>query len=167
MHHTPYTVSCAVCRNRFREILLNLHLDYNTNITEDRYYIVRVLFEKLYFNFKQYGSFVSHSADESIIPYCRRDSAKQFIRGKPVSFGFKLWSITSTEGYLFHADPYCRLDTDFSDTGLGQGVDVGLCLIEKCKVKAESTVTFGNLLTLMPLLDQLTESEISALGTLR
>ena len=119
MHHTPYTVSCAVCRNRFREILLNLHLDYSTNITEDRYYIVRVLFEKLYFNFKQYGSFVSHSTDESIITYCRKDSAKQFIRGKPISFGFKLWSITSFEGYLFHAEPYCGLDTDFSDTGLG------------------------------------------------
>ena len=45
--------------------------------------------------------------------------AKQFIRGKPISFGFKLWSITSFEGYLFHAEPYCGLDTDFSDTGLG------------------------------------------------
>ena len=167
MHHTPYTVSCAECRNRFREILLSPHLDYNTNITEDRYYIVRVLFEKLYFNFKQYGSFVSHSTDESIITYCRKDSAKQFIRGKPISFGFKLWSITSFEGYLFHAEPYCGLDTDFSDTGLGQGADVGLCLIEKYEVKAESTVTFGNLLSLMPLLDYLTEREISALGTLR
>ena len=75
--------------------------------------------------------------------------------------------MTSFEGYLFHAEPYCGLDTDFSDTGLGQGADVGLCLIEKYEVKAESTVTFGNLLTLMPLLDYLTEREISALGTLR
>ena len=62
-------VSCAMSRNRFREILNNLHLADNTQITEDRYYKVRVLFEKLNFNLKQYGSFVSHSVDESITPY--------------------------------------------------------------------------------------------------
>ena len=61
-------VSCAMSRNRFREILSNLHLAENTQITEDRYYKVRVPFEKLNFNFKQYGSFVNHSVDESIIP---------------------------------------------------------------------------------------------------
>ena len=33
-------VSCAMSRNRFREILLNLHLADNTQITEDRYYKV-------------------------------------------------------------------------------------------------------------------------------
>ena len=44
-------------RYRFSEILSNLHLADNTQITEDRYYKVRVLFEKLSFNFKQYGSF--------------------------------------------------------------------------------------------------------------
>ena len=61
-------VSCAMSINRFREILSNLHLADNTQITEDKYYNVRVLFEKLNFNFKQYGSFVNHSVDESIIP---------------------------------------------------------------------------------------------------
>ena len=39
---------CAMSRNRFREILSNLHLTENTQITEHRYYIV--LFEKLNFN---------------------------------------------------------------------------------------------------------------------
>ena len=62
-------VSCAVSRNKFREIMSNLHLADNTQSTEDRYYKVRVLFEKLNFNFKQYGSFVNHSIDERIIPY--------------------------------------------------------------------------------------------------
>ena len=84
-------VSCAMSTNRFREILSNLHLADNTQITEDRYYKVRVLFEKLNFNFKQYGSFVNHSVDESIIPYYGKHGAKQFIRGKPITFWFKLW----------------------------------------------------------------------------
>ena len=42
----------------------------------------------------------------------------------------------SFEGYLLHEEPYCGADTDLPDTGLGQGVDVVLGLIEKCEVKA-------------------------------
>ena len=149
-------VSCAMSRNRFREILSNLHLADNTQITEDRYYKVRVLFEKLNFNFKYCGSFVNHSVDKSIIPYYWKHGTKHFIRGKPIRFGFKLWCITSSEGYLLHAEPYCGIDTDLPDTGLGQGADVVLGLIEKCEAKAGSNVTFENLFTSLPLLDELT-----------
>ena len=53
------------------------------------------------------------------------------------------------------------------DTGLGQGADVVLGLIEMCEVKTGSTVTFDNLFTSLPLLDELTELGIGALGTLR
>ena len=38
-------VSFAMSRNRFREILSNIHLADNTQITEDRYFKVQVLFE--------------------------------------------------------------------------------------------------------------------------
>ena len=50
---------------------------------------------------------------------------------------------------------------------LGQGADVELGLIEKCKVKAGSTVTFDNLFPSLLLLDKLTELVIGALVTLR
>ena len=53
------------------------------------------------------------------------------------------------------------------DTGLGQGADVMLSLIEKCEVKAGSIVTFDILFTSLSLLGELTELEIGALGTLR
>ena len=56
------------------------------------------------------------------------------------------------------------MDTDFPDTDLGQGADVVLGLIEKCEVKAGSTVTFDNLFTLLPLLDELTELGIGAVA---
>ena len=42
----------------------------------------------------------------------------------------------SFERYLLHAEPYRGADTDLPDTGLGQGADVVLGLIEKCEVKA-------------------------------
>ena len=50
---------------------------------------------------------------------------------------------------------------------LSQGADVVLGLIEKYEVKAGSTVTFDNLFTSLPLLDELTELEIDAFGTLQ
>ena len=48
--HKSNEVPCTVKRNRFREILSNLHLADNIQITEDRYYKVQVLFEKLISN---------------------------------------------------------------------------------------------------------------------
>ena len=90
-----------------------------------------------------------------MIRYYGKPGIKQFIRGKPIRFGFKLWCITSSEGYLFHAEKYCRLDTNLPDTGLVQDADAVLGLIEKCEVKAGSTVIFDNLFTSLPLLDEL------------
>ena len=72
----------------------------------------------------------------------------------------------SFEGYLLHEEPYCGADTDLPDTGLGQGADVVLGLIEKCEVKAWSSVTIDNLFTSLPLLDEGTEIGTDALGTL-
>ena len=88
------------------------------------------------------------------------------FRGKPIRFGFKLWCITSYERYILHAEPHCGVNIDFPDTVFGQGAGVVLGLVEKCEVKARSTVTFDNLFTSLPLLDELTELGIGAFGPL-
>ena len=160
-------VSYALSRNRFREILSNLCLADNTQIVEGRYYKVRVVVKKLNFNFKQHGLFVNHSVDKSIILYYGKHDTKQFIRGNSIMFGFKVWCIISSEGYLLHAETYCGVETVLLDTGLGQGADVVFGLIEKCEVKAGSTITCANLFTSLPLLDELIQLGIGALGTLR
>ena len=46
------------------------------------------------------------SVDESIIPYYGRHGAKQFIKGKPIRFGFKLWVLAKPKGYIIHAEPH-------------------------------------------------------------
>ena len=63
--------SYLMSRNRFRKVLPNFHLADGTQITENIYCRVRILFEKLILNFKQYGSFVNRSVDERVIPCCR------------------------------------------------------------------------------------------------
>lgn len=47
------------------------------------------------------------SIDEAMIKYFGHHSSKQFIRGKPVRFGFKNWMLTSSCGYLYNFDTYC------------------------------------------------------------
>ena len=160
-------VSNEMSRNRFREIFSCLHLANNAEINEDRYYKVRPIFDMLNNNLKKYLSANDHSVDESMIPYYGKHRTKQFIRGKPIRFGFKLWCFTSTEGYLFPAEPYCGSDTKLKDTGLGQGADVVLGLIEKCNLSSGCTLTFDNLFTSLPLLDELSKRGIGGLGTLR
>ena len=54
-----------------------------------------------------------------------------------------------------------------SDTGLGLRADVVVGSTEKCEVKAGLIVTFDNLFTSLPLLHELTELGIGALGTLQ
>ena len=138
-------------------IWLTTHRLQKIDTTKYQYYLI-----KLNFNFKQYGSFVNHRVDESIIPYYGKHSTEKFIRGKAIRFWFKLWCITSSKGYLLHAEPYCGVDTDLPDTALGQGADAVLDLIEKCEVKVGSAVTFDNLFTSLPLLHELTELGIGA-----
>ena len=75
---------------------------FNDNMAMDdnRSYKVRPLFQllskasiDLNMNCKEY-----YSNNEMMVPYYRRYGDKQYIRGKPVRFGFKLWTICTSDG---------------------------------------------------------------------
>ena len=70
-------------------------------------------------------------------------------------------------GYLTHAEPYFASDTNIAENRLGQGPDVVLVLIDKCKLPKQSIALFDNLFTTLPLLNKLSEDSISGLGTIR
>ena len=46
------------------------------------------------------------SIDESMVPYYGRQSAKQFICGKPIRFGYKMSVLTTTLGYVVQIELY-------------------------------------------------------------
>ena len=75
--------------------------------------------------------------------------------------------ITSSNGYLIHAEPYCGSNTDLLKTDLGQWADVVLGLLHKRNIDIDSIVTFDNLFTSLPLLVKLTEKGIGGLGTIQ
>ena len=134
----------AISRKRFSDILSSLHLANNAEINADRSYKKGCLFDLLNCNFKKHFSASDHSIDEAMIPHFGKHGTKQFIRGKPIRFGFKLWCLASTDGYLFHAEPYCGVDTKLSNTGLGQSADVVLGLDEKDGLSSRFSASLDN-----------------------
>ncbi|KAK9744358.1 Transposase IS4 [Popillia japonica] len=47
-----------------------------------------------------------HCIDESMVPYYGRHGTKQFIRGKPIRWGYKLWTGTNKHGYIEWFQPH-------------------------------------------------------------
>ena len=48
--------------------------------------------------------YVDLSIDESMMPYYGSHSCKQFIREKPIRFGYKLWVLASSTGLPYHIE---------------------------------------------------------------
>ena len=66
----------------------------------------------------------------STSPDTHNESVSKTISGNHfreiLRFGFKFWCLCSSDGYLLHAEPYCRKDTDLPETRLEQGSDLSL-----------------------------------------
>lgn len=161
-------ISNAIRRNRFDEIMAHLHLANNeTNDGNDNLYKVRKFIDILNASFKVISAGPTVSIDESIVPYYGRHGLKQFIKGKPIRFGFKLWVAADPSGRILHAEPYCGASTHLPTTGLGQGGDVVLGLADYIDAKAGTIFYFDNLFTSVGLLQKLNEKKIGGTGTLR
>ncbi|XP_044766308.1 piggyBac transposable element-derived protein 3-like [Coccinella septempunctata] len=95
-------------RDRFRQILKYLHCSDNTKPhSEDKMWKLRPLMDLLKRKF--IDNWIPEQQldyDESMIKYFGKHSCKQFIRGKPIRFGYKMWCLNSTSGYLVNFDLY-------------------------------------------------------------
>ena len=98
-------------RSKYLKIKSYLHLQDNAKMTpdnKDRGFKVRPLLDIINRSFQQYGVFQERLAvDEMIVRYCGHNSLKQFIRGKPIRFGYKLWANCGSGGYCHKFDLYC------------------------------------------------------------
>ncbi len=86
-------VADNIRRDEVDAVLTCLHFRDNSNLDDDPYFKVRPLFSNL--NkcgqwIKQCASSGSYSVDECMVPYYRRHASKQFIRNKPIRFGYKV-----------------------------------------------------------------------------
>jgi hypothetical protein len=159
-------ISSAMTRNRFEELMTNIHVaDNDSLLPNDRFAKVRPLFTTL--NSKFVTSFPHHqhlSVDESMVPNYGRHSLKQFIRGKPIRFGYKVWSINTSLGYCVQLDPYQGGGATMSELGLGGSVVVKLASVLPT---GNYVLYFDNFFTSLRLLQHLSDNNIKATGTVR
>lgn len=167
-------VSQALARNRFEFILSNLHFVDNNRInTVDKFAKVRPLFDHLNKRFLEMSPLQEqHSVDESMVPYFGRHGCKQYIHGKPIRYGYKLWMGCSRLGYVNWFEPYQGAATHVSNKYKEHGVGAGVVLTYADTLRQKWPqhnfhFFFDNFFSSLPLFSMLKEKNIRGTGTLR
>jgi len=116
----------AMSRNRFRFIIQNLHCCDNNNLSKnDKFAKMRPLFNILKIKFANLAPQEEHhSIDESMVPYYGRHGTKQFIRGKPIRWGYKFWTGSNKHGYIEWFEPYQGANTVLTNKNVGLDASV-------------------------------------------
>lgn len=160
-------VKQALSRNKFKLIKKYLHLNDNNALDkDDKFSKLRPYFDLLNRNFIKFGVFSPHlSIDEQMVPYYGKHSCKMYIRGKPIRFGYKLWCLCSSEGYLYQFYPYAGAGGYNKQIGLG--AEVVLRLLSVVEYPIRHDVYFDNFFTSYYLMCLLSERNFFATGTVR
>ncbi|XP_044764508.1 piggyBac transposable element-derived protein 3-like [Coccinella septempunctata] len=126
-------VANAMRRNRFDKIKKYVHCADNMNLVPgDKFAKIRPIFDMLNKRFLDHA-FMNEkmSIDESMIPYFGRHGTKQFIKGKPIRYGYKVWCLCDPCGYLIQFDPYQGKQNNRQYMELGVGGSVVRTLLSK------------------------------------
>ena len=164
----------AIRRDAFENVLACMHLagkdkDAKVEVAQDRWWKLRPMFNVINETSKAYHPYpASMSVDEMMIKYYGHHRDKQYMKGKPIKFGFKCWGTCDSEtGTPWHIEPYCGAHTALPTFNLGQGPDVIAGMVEKTGIVPGTKMFFDNLFTSIPLLKHLTDRGISGTGTMR
>lgn len=166
-------ISDSISRNRFEEIFSKLHfVPIDAVSSNDKFQKIRLLITKLNKRFMQHAPNTNcFSVDESIVPYFGRHGCKQFIRGKPIRFGFKMWVTATTSGYCFHLQPYPGVAEKSSEEynhGSSGNVIYYMANALRQKYEGQISISMDNYFTSLALLKALKENlDVIATGTIR
>jgi len=158
----------AMTRDRFTLIKKYIHFANNNSVdTTDKSFKIKPLLKIINSNFMKWSLCNKDlSIDETIVPYFGRSSLKQFIKGKPVRFGFKMWCLAGNDGFCYQTSLYTGRETTHTAGNLGTRVVnnfVDLCISNP----SSHTLTFDNFFTSISLLTSLADKGIRATGTIR
>ena len=99
----------TMIRNRFCEIFQNLHFaDKRKDCKTDKAFKMRPVRDHLNSKFSEVLSNDSkQSIDEHMVKFKCRSGMQQYIKSKPIKWGFKFWFCCSSKsGYLYQMDIY-------------------------------------------------------------
>ena len=155
-------VASSITRNRFLTILRHLHFAHTSN-PDDKAWKLRCVIDCLNSNFLKFMKMDSSlSIDESMIEYFGRHPYKQFIRGKPIRFGFKVWMLCSSNGTCHQFRLYTGAE-ERRQFGLGESIVEGFSDI----IPAGCHVFIDNYFTSIRLLKSTSAKLIGCTGTIQ
>ncbi|XP_065193176.1 piggyBac transposable element-derived protein 3-like [Sycon ciliatum] len=163
-------VQTAMSRNRFRSIKQYLHFVDNQALQEgNKVAKVAPLYDSLNEQLVKWNIFHPLlSIDESMVPYFGKHSAKMFIKGKPIRFGYKIWCLCGSDGFPYHLQIYTGRQEGRPVSPLGLRV-VG-DMVDVIRVHSDTRcheLFFDNFFTSYSLLEILAEKNMRAVGTVR
>lgn len=167
-------VSKAIRRDKFDKFMKYLHLCNNASVGDGtRLKKVSTYLHMLRVSFQRCAYLSRFSdIDESMIEYFGKygGSLKQFIRGKPIRFGYKVWSQNFPNGYLYNFSVYQGKDTfaaDYDQPNAGSKVVWHFANNMPDLADTKQYIFVDNFFTSLPLLQSLKEKDIGCVGTLR
>ena len=111
----------------------------------------------------------THIIDESMVPYFSKHGDKQYIHGKPITFGlgYKMWVIATPGGYSKQFYPYQRAVAKDTTLGIGGSLVRNLTSGLPRQDGPMYHIVFDNFFTSLRLRHHLLEKKFSATGTMR
>lgn len=161
-------ISNVMTRKRFEDIRQNLHFSNNDEEgnRNDRAFKIRPVishFNKAFQN--AMNNTYKQAVDEHMIKFKGHNAMKQYIKNKPIKWGFKMWCrCDSASGYLFEFDLYTGRKEYGTEYGLGESVV--LQLTEKL-TGLGSEVYIDNFFNSPLLQYELKKRQIKSCGTVR
>nr|CAI5831567.1 unnamed protein product [Callosobruchus analis]CAI5839624.1 unnamed protein product [Callosobruchus analis] len=163
----------AMRRDRFVQIMRFMHCADNTRMDpKDKMWKLRPIISKLQESFLKYYKLTEHmNYDESMIKYFGRHNCKQFIRGKPIRFGYKVWCLNSENSYLVNFDIYqgkTPQPNEPYESAFGKAAAPLIAMLDKLpQKKLRYQIYVDNLFTSFNLLVYLKERGFGVTGTIR
>ena len=106
------------------------------------------------------------STDEMTIPYKGKfGQIRQYVRGKPYPWGFKVWARCSVHRLLHDLEVYQEKGGDNNQRTLGIGGDVVIKLCHTLRKDVEQNIDADDFFTSIELIEKLSEDGFLYAGT--
>lgn len=170
-------VAGVMPRKRYQDLHRYIHFHNNEEHSDDRLLKVRPLLDHIRQKCQLIEQETKLSVDERMQGYkgTRAGNIRQYLPDKPSNkWGFKIFVLAGKSGMTYNFIVYCGADTfaleplaaDEKSLGVGASAVISLCKI--IEDPEQTTVTFDNWYTGLPLIHYLkTKMKINSIGTIK
>jgi hypothetical protein len=164
--------SMLMSKSRFKQIKKYLHFCNNDSIDiqANRFAKIQPLIDNLNKVLIQFGiPYRTLGVDEQMVRYAGRHPVKQYMRCKPVKWGYKMWILSDSTGYPYHICPYQgAASSSKSDKPLAYRVVMGMAqVVSQVSDLGAHEMYMDNFFTSLGLLHDLHKANLRASGIIR